>query len=56
MPMNTASGGLSVHSKRPHFSGCVSTGNALSFFICVNETLFLVHIANAVPGRAVPGS
>ena len=33
MPMNTASRGLSVHSKRPHLSGCVSTGNTLSFFI-----------------------
>ena len=27
--MNTASRGLSVHSKRPHFSGGVSAGNAL---------------------------
>ena len=33
MPMNTASRGLSVHSKRPHLSGNVSTGNALSFFV-----------------------
>ena len=33
MPMNTASRGLSVHSKRPHISGCVSTGKALSFFL-----------------------
>ena len=31
MPMNTASRGLSVHSKGSHLSGCVSTGNALSF-------------------------
>ena len=31
MPMNTASCGLSVHSKMPHFSGYVSTGDALSF-------------------------
>ena len=29
MPMNMASRGLSGHSKRPHFSRCVSTGNAL---------------------------
>ena len=31
MPMDTASRGLSVNSKRPHLSGCLSTGNALSF-------------------------
>ena len=31
MPVNTASRGLSVHSKRPHLSGCVPTVNALSF-------------------------
>ena len=30
MPVNTASRGLSVHSKRPHLSGCVSTSNTLS--------------------------
>ena len=30
MPMNTASHGLSVHSKRHRLSGCVSTGKALS--------------------------
>ena len=31
IPLNAASRGLSVHSKRPHFSVCVSTGNTLSF-------------------------
>ena len=30
-PVNTASRGLSVHSKMPHLSGCVSTCNAVSF-------------------------
>ena len=30
-PMNAASRWLSVHSKRPHLLGCVSTGKALSF-------------------------
>ena len=30
IPMNTASRGLSLHSKGPHLSGCVSTGNAIS--------------------------
>ena len=32
MPMNAASRGLSIHSKRPHLSGCVSAGNLLSVF------------------------
>ena len=38
MPMNTASRGLSVHSKMPYLSGCVSTANALSTVI---DLLFL---------------
>ena len=47
MSMNTASRGLSVHSKRPHLSGCVSTGNALSFY---DVTVSMVCVAPACDG------
>ena len=49
LPMNTASRGLSVHSKRPLLSGCVSTGNKLSFTIaspvprCVRRKTFVIQ-------------
>ena len=41
MPMNTASRGLSKHSKTPHLSGCVSKGEKVSFSIAL--VLFVTH-------------
>ena len=40
IPMNTASRRLFIRSKRPHFSGCASTDNALSFFV-----LFMLSVS-----------
>ena len=62
-PMYTASRGLSVHSKSPHLSGCVSTGNPLSFLSApsssmINDSTLLVHAAllsSSGAHRGLPG-
>ena len=43
-PMNTASRGLSVHSKRLHLSGYVSTGNVRAFSLFSMRSLHEIEI------------